>query len=377
MNLTRTAYGLWNGGRFMHYGEPLDDDKFIEAIRHAYEQGIRTFITADVYGNGLADELLGRGLAGYARETYCLVGCVGHDFYKGERQGSKGFPRFSDPALRQPREYGDYLRMATEKSLTRCGVDRFDLLLLHNPDAQGYGHDSVWNALAALKDDGLTDRLGIAPGPANGFTLDVLLCLQRFGALIDWGMIILNPLEPWPGQLVLRGAAEAGVQLLTRVVDYGGLFHGDVKPGHLFGKQDHRGFRPSGWVEAGSGKLAKLRPIAERHGLTMLQFACAWCLSQPPVACVVPTLIQEAGPTARPMAEKIEDLAALPEIVLTPDEIEEVRRLGDNTGCMTLKGANPEHTGEAVADRWEVSNDLGLIAQRWGIDPVRDLAKTH
>ena len=46
----------------MHFGEPLGDDRFLGVIRHAYEQGIRTFMTADVYGNGQADEILGRAL---------------------------------------------------------------------------------------------------------------------------------------------------------------------------------------------------------------------------------------------------------------------------------------------------------------------------
>ena len=56
-------------------------------------------------------------------------------------------------------------------------------------------------------------------------------CLERFGDLIDWAMVILNPLEPWPGELVLPAAERHGVKLITRVVDYGGLFHDDVLPG--------------------------------------------------------------------------------------------------------------------------------------------------
>src|SRR6476660_6344260 len=104
MDLTRTAYGTWSGGRFMHFGEPLDDEHFLGAIRHAYERGVRTFMTADVYGNGAADEMLGRALAGFPRSSYCLVGLLGHDYYKGERAGSKGYPRFTDPNLRGPRE---------------------------------------------------------------------------------------------------------------------------------------------------------------------------------------------------------------------------------------------------------------------------------
>ena len=83
-----------------------------------------------------------------------------------------------------------------------------------------------------MRDAGLTRRLGVAPGPANGFTLDLIDCLERFGEPIDWAMIILNPLEPWPGELVLAGGrAGTASRVITRVVDYGGLFHDDVAPG--------------------------------------------------------------------------------------------------------------------------------------------------
>jgi len=53
--------------------------------------------------------------------------------------------------------------MATERSLERCGVDAFDLLLLHNPDRTGYTSEAVWDALEAVRADGLTRRLGVAP----------------------------------------------------------------------------------------------------------------------------------------------------------------------------------------------------------------------
>ena len=118
--------------------------------------------------------------------------------------------------------------MATERSLERCGAERFDLLLLHNPDRTGYSSPAVWEGMQAVRDAGLTRLLGVAPGPANGFTLDLIDCLERFSEQIDWAMIILNPLEPWPGELVLDAAAAHDVSLITRVVDYGGIFHDDV-----------------------------------------------------------------------------------------------------------------------------------------------------
>ncbi|HEV3045764.1 MAG TPA: aldo/keto reductase [Solirubrobacteraceae bacterium] len=379
MDPTSSAIGTWSGGRFMHFGEPLEEGHLTALLRPG--EGIDTVISADVYGAGEADRALGAALAGVERDSYCLVGAIGHDFYAGERDGAKGFPRFTDPRLRGPEQYAAYIRMATERSLERCGVERFDLLLLHNPDHIGYSSAAVWEGMQAVRDAGLTRLLGVAPGPANGFTLDLVDCLERFASLVDWAMIILGPLEPWPGELVLPAAAAHDVSLITRVVDYGGLFHDDVLPGHAFAPYDHRKFRPDGWVAAGREKLERMRPLAERRGLSMLQLACAWNLAQPAVRCVAPTLIQESGAAARPIEDKRAELAKLTALLagagedglLSAEEVRAIREIGDNSGCMTLKGASLEHDGPARPDRWALDEQLEAVAARWGVDPARDL----
>jgi aryl-alcohol dehydrogenase-like predicted oxidoreductase len=367
--------GTWSGGRFMHFGEPIADDRLEALLRPG--DGIGTVMTADAYGAGEADSLLGRALRGVPRGDYSLVGAVGHDFYEGERDGPKGYPRFTDPRLRGPDAYGAYLRMAAERSLERLGVDSFDVLLLHNPDRRGFESPEVWEGMRALRDEGLAAAVGLAPGPANGFTLDTIGCFERYGELIDWAMLILGPLEPWPGELPLPAAQRNGVSVITRVVDYGGLFHDDVLPGHRFGDRDHRGFRPQGWVEAGREKLDRLRPIAERHSLTMLQLACAWNLAHPAVACVAPTLIEEPG-GAKPIERKRDELAGVPRVSpLSAEEVDEIRAIGDNTGSMLLKGATPDHEGAEAPDRWTLGPDQVEVAERWGIDPERDLRKAR
>ena len=366
------AIGTWSGGRFMHFGAPLDDERYLALITP--DESIRTVITADVYGEGEADRMLGRALDGLSRDEVCVIGAVGHDFYEGERDGPRGFPRFTDPRLRPESDYAGYLRMATERSLERCGLSAFDLLLLHNPDRTGYTSDVVWEGMAGLRDAGLTRMIGVAPGPANGFTLDLIDCLERFGSLIDWGMIILNPLEPWPGELCLPAAQAQEIKVITRVVDYGGLLFDDLLPGQEFPPQDHRRFRPDGWVEQGRERLEAMRPIAQRSGLTMIQLACQWNLAHEAVACAAPTLIQETGPAARAVEEKRAELAALPsELRLSQRDVTEIRALGDNTGCMALKGASPEHSGEVRPDRWSLDPHLEAVADRWGIDPQREL----
>ncbi|MGC2372686.1 MAG: aldo/keto reductase [Solirubrobacteraceae bacterium] len=373
MDPTSTAIGTWSGGRFMHFGEPLEDERLLALLRPG--DGIDTVMSADAYGAGEADRLLGRAIQGVDRDSFCLIGAIGHDFYEGEREGAKGFPRFTDPRLRAEREYGEYIRMATERSLERLGVERLDLLMLHNPDRAGYRSESVWDGMRAVREAGLTRLLGVAPGPANGFTLDLIDCLERFGEEIDWAMIILSPMEPWPGELALKAAAEHDVDLITRVVDYGGVFHDDVRRGHNFAQYDHRKFRPEGWVETGVAKLERMRPYAERHNLTMLQLACQWNLDQIPVRCVAPTLIQESGADARPIEHKRAELASLPSRRLTGADSRALRTVGDNSGSMALKGASVEYEGEPVADRWELDDELREIAERWQIDPRRDLVK--
>ncbi len=360
----------------MHFGEPLSEDRLLTLLRPG--EGVDTVMSADAYGAGEADTLLGRAIDGVDREKFCLIGAIGHDFYEGEREGAKGFPRFTDPRLRTEQQYGDYIRMAAERSLERLATDAFDLLLLHNPDRVGYTSEAVWEGMKELREQGLTRLLGVAPGPANGFTLDLIDCIERFGETLDWAMIILSPMEPWPGELVMDAAAAHDVKLITRVVDYGGVFHDDVRGGHVFAEYDHRKFRPAGWVEAGAQKLERMRPYAQRHSLTMLQLACQWNLAHEPVGCVAPTLIQESGVDARPIEDKRAELASLPgEVRLSEAEVIELRAIGDNSGSMVLKGASAEYEGEPLADRWTLDDELGSLAARWRIAPQRDLAKTR
>src|SRR3954465_11436982 len=147
-----TAVGTWSGGRFMHFGEAVEEARLEALLRPG--GGISTVITADAYGAGEADALLGRALASVPRQDYSLVGAIGHDFYRGEREGAKGFPRFTDPRLRGPDGYADYVRMAAERSLERCGADAFDVLLLHNPDRTGSTSERVGDAMGGGREGG-------------------------------------------------------------------------------------------------------------------------------------------------------------------------------------------------------------------------------
>ena len=114
-----------------------------------------------------------------------------------------------------------------------------------------------------------TALAGFEPGEAQQF----------FGAPLPLDAQARALLEPWPVGLTLPACEKHGVKVMTRVVDHGGVFHGDLGlPGHEFKPGDHRTYRPEGWVRHGMEKAARMLPVAERHQLTLLQFASIWNL---------------------------------------------------------------------------------------------------
>ena len=371
------AVGTWSGGRFMHFGAELDDERLARLLTPG--DGIDTVLTADTYGAGDADRLLGSALSGVPREDYCLVGAVGHDFYEGERDGPRGFPRFTDPRLRGPDGYADYLRMATEASLERCGADAFDLLLLHNPDRTGYTSEAVWDAMAALRADGLAGAIGVAPGPGQRLhpRPDRLPGALRRPDRLGHG-------HPEPAGAVAGRVRAARRRARGRARDHprGGLRRAVLgRPGgrlRVPQAATTAAFGPTGWVERGLERIEQMRPIAERHGLTPLQLACQWNLAHPAVACCAPTLIQEAGDHARPVEDKRAELAATPATVtLSEAEAGAPSARWATTAARWCSRAPPPTTRarrSPTAGRCRTS--WLRVAERWGIDPARDLVKS-
>ena len=197
----------------MRFGEPVDEDRLAALLRPG--GGIDTVMTADAYGAGEADALLGRALDGRARaRTTAWSGAIGHDFYRGRARRARRASRASPTrGCAAPDGYADYVRMATERSLERCGADALRPPAPTQPGPHRlHQRGGVGRAGGRCATTGWPRALGVAPGPANGFTLDLIDCFERFGERIDWAMVILNPLEPWPGELVLDAARRHDVQ---------------------------------------------------------------------------------------------------------------------------------------------------------------------
>ena len=369
--LGHVAVGTWSGGRFMHFGEPISDDRLESLLRPG--EGIRSVMTADAYGAGAADSLLGRTLRGVPRSSFALAERWAMTSTRGEREGAKGYPRFTDPRLRGPDGYAAYLRMAVERASSAAGWARSTSSCSTTPTGAASSRE-VWEALRAIRDEGLTRMLGLAPGPANGFTLDVIACFERYGELIDWAMLILNPFEPWPGELALEAATRNHVKVVTRVVDYGGLFHDDVLPGHGFLRTDHRGFRPEGWVEAGRAKLDGVRPIAERHALAA---SARLCLEPRARGRGVRGPHPDPGARRARQADRAKARGArggaeLPGADRGRGRRDPARWRQPRFDAPEGRDAGPR--GRATRpDRWGLDEELEQVARRWAIDPARDL----
>ena len=190
--------------------------------------------------------------------TTALVGAVGHDFYDGRARGgaraSRASPTRACAAPTATPTTCGWRPSAVARALRRRRASTCCCCTTPTaPATRARRSGRRWRRCATT---GLTGAIGVAPGPANGFTLDLIDCFERFGELIDWAMVILNPLEPWPGELVLPAAAQPRRKLITRVVDYGGLFWDDVPPGHALAPRDHRALPPR--------RLGRGRPRADR-----------------------------------------------------------------------------------------------------------------
>ena len=170
-------------------------------------------MTADAYGAGEADELLGpragrraaRGLRARRRGRPRLL--------RGRARRRQGLPALHRPAPARPRRLRRlpaHGGRAQPRALRRRRAST--CCCCTTPTAAASSRPRSGRRCARCATRAWRASSASRPGPANGFTLDVIGCFERYGELIDWAMLILNPFEPWPGELALAAAARHGVQ---------------------------------------------------------------------------------------------------------------------------------------------------------------------
>jgi aryl-alcohol dehydrogenase-like predicted oxidoreductase len=274
MAITRTGFGAWaiGGADWAFSWGEQDDEQSVRAIRHAVESGINWIDTAAVYGLGHSEEVVGRALAGLPEADRPYV------FTKG------GLRWDESDRNRQPRRVGDpaSLRREVEASLRRLRTDRIDLYQMHWPAQDGTPLAGYWQVFADLRAEGKIRAAGLSNhDPAQ------LAEAERIAHV--------DSVQP-PFSLIHRDAA-AGVIPWCAAHGTGVIVYSPMASGLLTGTftaeraarlaaGDWRSRDPdfTGGALARNLALAGgLRPVAERHGVTVGAVAIAWTLSFPGV----------------------------------------------------------------------------------------------
>jgi aryl-alcohol dehydrogenase-like predicted oxidoreductase len=265
--------GAWQLGG--DWGTVSEDDA-LGVLAAAVDAGVTFIDTADVYGDGRSERLIGRFLR--------------------EHPGS-GLTVATKMGRRLPQDPANYtldnFRAWTDRSRENLGVEVLDLVQLHCPPTAVYLTDEVFDAL-----DTLVEEKHIA-----AYGVSVETCAEALAAIERPGVasvqIILNPVRHKPLEDVLPAAAEAGVGIIARVPLASGLLSGKYDESTAFPADDHRNYNRHGeafdvgetfaGVDFPTGLTAveRLRPLVP-DGATMAQFALRWILDQPGVTVVIP-----------------------------------------------------------------------------------------
>ncbi|MER6471931.1 aldo/keto reductase [Streptomyces collinus] len=256
---------------------PVDDERAHEAVRAAWQRGIRYFDTAPHYGLGLSERRLGAVLREYDRAAFTVSTKVGRRLEPAAGTGDDLAHGFAVPArLRRVWDFGaDGVRRSLEASLDRLGLDRVDVVYLHDPDDHAeQAFREAYPALERLRSEGVVGAIGAGMNQAEMLTrfvrdtdVDAVLCAGRH-TLIDQSA----------AHELLPEAAARGVSVVIGGAFNSGLL-ADPGPAATY---DY-GRAPGELVE----RARRLAAVAERHGITLRAAALAFCAAHPAVATVL------------------------------------------------------------------------------------------
>ncbi len=265
--------GTWQLGA--DWGE-VDDREAMAVLDAAANTGVTLLDTADVYGDGRSEKLIGAFLASNPGAEFTVATKMGRRVTQ-------------DPALYTL----DNFRAWTDRSRDNLGTDTLDLVQLHCPPTPVFSSDAVFDALDTL----------VAEQRIAAYGVSVETCDQALTAIARPGtatvQIILNAFRRKPLDKVLPAAQAAGVGMLARVPLASGLLSGRYTHETTFSADDHRSYNRHGeafdvgetfaGVDFDTGvdaaaEFARLIPA----GVTPAQAALRWVIQQPGVTTVIP-----------------------------------------------------------------------------------------
>jgi len=305
--VSEISFGAWAiGGAW----GTVEDDVSLAALRKALDLGVNFIDTADVYGDGRSERLIGQVL----RER------KGERIYVATKAGRRLSPHVADGYNREN------LTAFVERSLRNLGVETLDLLQLHCPPTEVYYRPEVF---------GILDDLAAA-GKLRAYGVSVEKVEEALKAIefpnVKTVQIIFNIFRHRPAQLFFSQAKERQIGILTRVPLASGMLTGKMRPNTTFEEDDHRNYNREGEefdvgetfsgvpYDVGLSAVEELRALVP-EGVAMAQFALCWILMFDAVTCAIPG--------AKTPAQAIDNTAASDLPPLSDETMEAIRDLYD------------------------------------------------
>jgi aryl-alcohol dehydrogenase-like predicted oxidoreductase len=274
LRVSEISLGTWAFGD--GWGTVSEDDA-LGALNRAVDLGVNFLDTADVYGDGRSERLIGRLLKNRPHDEILVATKAG---------------RRLDPHTPEGYDY-DNLSAFAERSLKNLGVEALDLLQLHCPPTETYRQDSTFEALDRLRQEGKVRNYGVSVERVE----EARMALDYPG--VATVQIIFNVFRQRPAEEFFPLAGEHNVGILARVPLASGLLSGKMSSDRMFAEDDHRNFNREGQafdrgetfsgVDFETGLLAaeELKELVP-EGRTLAQFALRWILMHQAVSCAIP-----------------------------------------------------------------------------------------
>ncbi len=295
--VSTVSFGAWAIGGT--WGK-VDDKDSLAALHRSIDLGVNFIDTADVYGWGHSEELLGKALRG-KRDRVVIATKVGADFYQGT-----GFQTFTP----------DYIRFALEKSLTRLNTDYIDVYQLHNPPLKLISKEETFATLRELKKEGKIRAFGVSVfTPVEGITAINV-------GQPDCVQITYNIFSCRPEEQLLPRAFETGCAIIAREPLANGFLTGKYDTAPKFAAGDFRKNWPMEYVQARSDATRQLSFLKKNGQQSMAQAALKYPLLNQAISTVIVGLkdvdmveenlaASDAGPLSAEEIKQIHELQAL------------------------------------------------------------------
>ena len=309
LDLSEIGFGLWTLGT--NWWGRIDESDKVRLLEKAFDLGVTFYDTADTYGEGYGEEILGKVLKP-DRHKITIATKFGYDFYDNiERIGHQERPQRFEP---------EFIRYACEQSLRRLQTDYIDLYQLHNPRLEAIEKDEVFDLLDTLVAEGKIRYYGSALGPDIGWFEEGEASMKE--RKVRSLQIIYSILEQEPARRFFPIAAEESIGLISRVPHASDVLTGKYKELPTFDPEDHRAHRRHEWIVQALEKADRVRFLAEDTRRTMSQAAIKFCLVQDTIVSVLPNI------TNVEQLEEYTSATAMPD--LTEEESDRLDDLWEN-----------------------------------------------